>query len=84
MDRFFPSTRRCSACHTKGERLGLSVRSWTCAACGAVHDRDANAAVNLRDEGLRLYNLVVTALPPGKCPPSLIRASELPECGLTA
>lgn len=80
VDRFFPSTRRCSACHTKGEQLNLSVRSWTCAACGAVHDRDGNAAVNLRDEGLRLYWLVAMALPPGKLPPSVIRASELPEC----
>lgn len=80
VDRFFPSTRRCSACHTKGERLGLSVRAWTCAACEAVHDRDKNAAVNLRDEGLRLYLLVTTALPPGKVPPSVIRASELPGC----
>ncbi|MFJ7206784.1 RNA-guided endonuclease InsQ/TnpB family protein [Streptomyces sp. NPDC098789] len=80
VDRFFPSTRRCSACHTKGERLDLSVRSWTCAACGAVHDRDGNAAVNLRDEGLRLYRLVAQALPPDKNPPSIIRASGLPEC----
>ncbi|MET9701037.1 RNA-guided endonuclease TnpB family protein [Streptomyces sp. NPDC006529] len=80
VDRLFPSTRRCSSCHTKGERLGLSVRSWTCAACGAVHDRDGNAAVNLRDEGLRLYRVVTAALPTGKAPPSVIRASELPEC----
>lgn len=83
VDRFFPSTRRCSACHTKGERLPLSVRAWTCAACGATHDRDGNAAVNLRDEGLRLYRLVATGLPPDRVPPSVIRASELPE-GLTA
>ncbi|MET3984799.1 RNA-guided endonuclease TnpB family protein [Streptomyces sp. PvR034] len=80
VDRFFPSTRRCSACHAKGERHALSVRSWTCGACGAVHDRDGNAAVNLRDEGVRLYRLVAGALPPGKKPPSIIRASDLPEC----
>ncbi|MEH0444747.1 MULTISPECIES: RNA-guided endonuclease InsQ/TnpB family protein [unclassified Streptomyces] len=54
VDRFFPSTRRCSACHAVGERLDVSVRRWTCSGCGAVHDRDVNAAVNLRDEGLRL------------------------------
>nr|WSX51168.1 transposase [Streptomyces sp. NBC_00974] len=80
VDRLFPSTRRCSACHTKGERLDLSVRSWTCGACGADHDRDGNAAVNLRDEGMRLYWLVTMALPPGRTPPPVIRASELPEC----
>ncbi|WP_405531419.1 transposase [Streptomyces canus] len=54
VDRFFPSTRRCSACHVTGPRLDVSVRKWTCAGCGALHDRDVNAAVNLRDEGLRL------------------------------
>ncbi|MFB6810467.1 RNA-guided endonuclease TnpB family protein [Streptomyces sp. NPDC056387] len=84
VDRFFPSTRRCSSCHAKGERLDLSVRSWTCRDCGAVHDRDVNAAVNLRDEGLRLYWLVAMALPPGRTTPSVIKASELPECVVTA
>ncbi|MDI5906343.1 MULTISPECIES: zinc ribbon domain-containing protein [Streptomyces] len=54
VDRFFPSTRRCSACHAMGPRMDVSVRQWTCAECGALHDRDVNAAVNLRDEGLRL------------------------------
>ncbi|MFE1788111.1 RNA-guided endonuclease InsQ/TnpB family protein [Streptomyces sp. NPDC059525] len=77
VDRFFPSTRRCSACHTKGPKLDVSVREWTCAECGTFHDRDENAAVNLRDEGLRLYWAVAMALPPGRVPPSVIRASEL-------
>ncbi|AYC40363.1 RNA-guided endonuclease InsQ/TnpB family protein [Streptomyces griseorubiginosus] len=54
VDRFFPSTRRCSGCHVMGPRLDVSVRQWTCVECGALHDRDVNAAVNLRDEGLRL------------------------------
>ncbi|MEU9323831.1 RNA-guided endonuclease TnpB family protein [Streptomyces canus] len=54
VDRFFPSTRRCSACHVMGPRMDVSVRHWTCAECGALHDRDVNAAVNLRAEGLRL------------------------------
>lgn len=79
VDRFFPSTRRCSACHTNGPRPALSVREWTCAACGVVHDRDENAAVNLRDEGMRLYWLVAGSLPPGKAPPPVIKASELAE-----
>ncbi|MFJ6798254.1 RNA-guided endonuclease TnpB family protein [Streptomyces sp. NPDC091268] len=76
VDRFFPSTRRCSACHTKGPRLDVSVREWSCAACGAAHDRDTNAAVNLRDEGMRLYRAVVAAMPPGRLPPNVIRAME--------
>ncbi|MFI7383485.1 RNA-guided endonuclease InsQ/TnpB family protein [Streptomyces sp. NPDC049813] len=78
VDRFFPSTRRCSHCHEKGPKLDVSVREWVCAGCGAVHDRDVNAAVNLRDEGMRLYWLVASALPPGRAVPSVIRASELP------
>ncbi|NUK53038.1 IS200/IS605 family element transposase accessory protein TnpB [Streptomyces lunaelactis] len=84
VDRFFPSTRRCSACHTKGPRLDVSVREWTCPECGVVHDRDENAAVNLRDEGMRLYWLVAAALPPGRVPPSVIRASEPAEVLLAA
>ncbi|WP_367326224.1 RNA-guided endonuclease InsQ/TnpB family protein [Streptomyces sp. HUAS ZL42] len=52
--RFFPSTRRCSACHAVGPKMDVSVREWTCAECGVLHDRDVNAAANLRDEGMRL------------------------------
>jgi putative transposase len=54
VDRFFPSTRRCSRCHALAASLALSERAWQCSACGANHDRDVNAALNLRDEGLRL------------------------------
>ncbi|MFD5652091.1 RNA-guided endonuclease InsQ/TnpB family protein [Streptomyces sp. NPDC127039] len=84
VDRFFPSTRRCSACHCKGPRLDVSVREWTCIECGVPHDRDVNAAVNLRDEGVRLYWLVASGLPPGRRPPAVIKASELEGCFLAA
>lgn len=84
VDRFFPSTRRCSACHIKGPKMDVSVREWTCTECGVVHDRDVNAAVNLRDEGMRLYWLVAAGLPPGKKTPTVIKASELEECLLAA
>lgn len=79
VDRFFPSTRRCSACRAQGPKMAVTVRQWTCAACGAAHDRDVNAAVNLREEGLRLYGLVVEALPPGRKAPAVLKASELDE-----
>ena len=46
-DRFFPSTRQCSACGTVGEKLELSVRTFHCSRCGHEADRDTNAAVNL-------------------------------------
>jgi putative transposase len=52
IDRYFPSSKRCSACGVLNEALALSDRHWVC-ACGVVHDRDLNAARNLRDEGLR-------------------------------
>ncbi|MFD4977081.1 RNA-guided endonuclease InsQ/TnpB family protein [Streptomyces sp. NPDC058424] len=51
VDRFFPSSRLCSACGALAESMPLSVRIWTC-ACGATHDRDANAAKNLLAAGL--------------------------------
>ncbi|MYF70422.1 MAG: IS200/IS605 family element transposase accessory protein TnpB [Proteobacteria bacterium] len=55
VDPWFPSTKRCSACHAQLENLTLAVRHWRCAVCGAEHDRDVNAARNLAQEGLRLF-----------------------------
>ena len=46
-DRFFASSKTCAACGEKVEKLPLSIREWTCPVCGAVHDRDINAANNL-------------------------------------
>jgi putative transposase len=51
--RFFPSSRLCGACGAINGELTLAGREWTC-GCGAFHDRDLNAARNLRHEGLRL------------------------------
>ena len=54
VDRFFPSTRLCSApgCGHVHAKLPLNVRKWTCPRCGTTHDRDVNAANNLRAAGL--------------------------------
>jgi len=46
--RWYPSSKLCSNCGAKHACLGLGERSWTCAACGAHHDRDINAAINLQ------------------------------------
>lgn len=51
VDRWFPSTKRCSDCGHVGERKPLHVREWTCTECGCVHDRDVNAARNLSRVG---------------------------------
>ncbi|MEV0610951.1 transposase [Polymorphospora rubra] len=50
VDRFFPSTRMCSACGRINEKMALNVRSWNC-PCGAAHDRDVNAALNVLAAG---------------------------------
>ena len=47
VDRWFPSSKTCSECGCYRESLPLSVREWTCAECGARHDRDVNAARNI-------------------------------------
>lgn len=46
VDRFFPSSKTCSACGLVNENLTLGDREWTC-ECGVTHDRDMNAACNL-------------------------------------
>ena len=48
-DRFFPSSKMCSGCSHKVDELPLTMRQWSCLACGQSHDRDENAAVNLRN-----------------------------------
>ncbi|MET8154822.1 transposase [Sphaerisporangium sp. NPDC005289] len=50
IDRWFPSSKLCSACGAVVESMPLSVRSWIC-ACGAAHDRDVNAAINILAAG---------------------------------
>jgi putative transposase len=50
VDRFFPSTRRCSDCGLINDKMDLSVRSWVC-PCGSIHDRDHNAAKNVLAAG---------------------------------
>jgi putative transposase len=51
VDRWFPSSKLCGACGLVREKLPLNVREWAC-DCGAVHDRDVNAARNILAAGL--------------------------------
>jgi len=48
-DRFYASSKTCSACGKKLDKLPLSVREWVCPSCCVVHDRDVNAAINLKN-----------------------------------
>ncbi|MCW2942506.1 MAG: transposase, OrfB [Actinomycetia bacterium] len=52
VDRWFPSSKLCSACGTVAGRMPLNVREWVCVNCGVTHDRDVNAAKNNLAAGL--------------------------------
>ncbi len=56
VDRFFPSSKTCHVCLNQVGSLPLDIRNWTCLNCQTEHDRDINAAINIRDEGLRLLS----------------------------
>ena len=51
VDRWAPTSQVCSTCGVKDGKKPLNIRAWTCAACGAQHDRDLNAAINIRNLG---------------------------------
>ena len=64
IDPWYPSSKTCSCCGLKREIMRLSVRIWTCEGCRAVHDRDENAATNIKLQGLvamKAAGLVVSA-----------------------
>ena len=56
VDRWFPSSKTCSACGHVVERLSLDVRKWSCPDCKAQHDRDENAARNIKTAGLAVVS----------------------------
>ncbi|MGJ5673174.1 MAG: RNA-guided endonuclease InsQ/TnpB family protein [Nostochopsis sp.] len=56
INRWFPSSKLCSNCHYQISELPLDVRNWTCPSCGTHHDRDGNAAMNIRAEGIRMLS----------------------------
>jgi len=62
IDRWFPSSKLCSNCYHQAEEMPLDVREWTCSHCGTHHDRDGNAATNIRAEGIRLLQVDGTSI----------------------
>ena len=57
VDRYFPSSKTCSNCHSLKADLDLSDRTYHCPSCGHTINRDLNAALNLLKEGLRIYTV---------------------------
>lgn len=52
IDHFFPSSKRCSCCNFTMQKMPLDVRKWHCPECSADHNRDINAARNIKAAGL--------------------------------
>ena len=55
IDRYYPSTKTCHCCGTKNPEIKLGISKWVCPVCGAELDRDKNAAINIRNEGKRIF-----------------------------
>lgn len=62
IDRWFPSSKLCSNCCHQVSEMPLNVREWICPHCGTHHDRDGNAAMNIRSEGIRMLQTDGTAV----------------------
>ncbi len=56
IDKWYPSSKRCHVCGIINNKLTLADRVWTC-CCGAVLDRDVNAAINIKNEGCRILGI---------------------------
>ena len=56
VDKYFPSSKLCNVCGHKNELLSITDKTWECPNCHTVHNRDINASINLKKEGLRIYN----------------------------
>jgi len=79
IDRWFPSSKLCSNCYHQVSEMPLNVRAWTCPRCGTHHDRDGNAAINIREEGIRMLKADGSAVSVvgGEVRPKLGRKSKL-------
>ncbi|KOP26142.1 transposase [Hapalosiphon sp. MRB220] len=79
IDRWFPTSKLCSNCFYQMGEMPLDVREWTCLHCGTHHDRDGNAAINIRTEGIRMLKAEGSAVSAvgGEVRPKMGRKSNL-------
>jgi putative transposase len=75
---FEPSSKMCSVCGTINKTLALADREWLCASCGVVHDRDFNAAKNIKQIGLEKYS--GEGIPGGPVELRRLRRAKKQEC----
>jgi putative transposase len=75
IDTWYPSSKRCFDCGQVLDTLALDTRQWTCPACGRVHDRDVNAAKNIKAAGLAV-SACGEAVRPGRARPASARLGE--------
>lgn len=54
IDKYYPSTQTCNHCGNRNKKLDLGIRQWQCQSCNSILDRDLNAAINIRDEGIKI------------------------------
>jgi putative transposase len=80
IDRWFPSSKLCSNCFYQIGEMPLDVREWICPHCGTHHDRDGNAAINIRAEGIRMLKAEGSAVSAvgGEVSPTLGRLRSVP------
>ncbi len=78
IDRWFPSSKLCQKCFYQIGEMPLDVREWTCPHCKTHHDRDGNAAINIRAEGIRMIKAEGSAVSAvgGEVSPKLGRKSK--------
>ena len=67
VDRFFASSKTCNVCLNLVDSLPLDMKSWTCSKCHSSHDRELNAAINIKKEGLRILSLGTSDKAPWGC-----------------
>lgn len=63
IDKWFPSSKRCSSCGHIVDKMPLNIRSWQCPSCGVNHDRDVNAGKNILAAGLAVSVCGATVRP---------------------